>query len=117
MAKIEIPKKLNDDLWEYCRLNSIPNIEEFTIKRLMEGFNTFKYGSQPGKVETKIKEVEKIVEKIVEKKVYVTDDSKFNEITEKLNLKTKENQELSDKIKELELKIKKPNRDIYGDRT
>jgi hypothetical protein len=62
---MEIPKKLKDEIWEYCRLNDISNIDEFILKMVRQGYTIEKYGSTPlGSGE--IKEVEKVVEKIVE---------------------------------------------------
>ena len=34
---MEIPKKLKDEIWEYCRMNDIPNIDEFIIKMVQTG--------------------------------------------------------------------------------
>jgi hypothetical protein len=69
---MEIPKKLKDEIWEYCRLNDISNIDEFILKMVRQGYTIEKYGSTPlGSGE--IKEVEKIVEvpveKIIEKEI------------------------------------------------
>lgn len=44
---MEIPKQLKDEIWEYCRVNSITNIDEFTIKLLKQGFTVEKYGAVP----------------------------------------------------------------------
>lgn len=60
---MEIPKSLNDEIWNYCRLNNIPNIEEFTIKLLKQGFTIEKFGATPTPKEII---VEKIIEKIIE---------------------------------------------------
>ena len=35
---MEIPKKIKDELYDYCRLNDILNIEEFIIKMVKQGF-------------------------------------------------------------------------------
>ena len=109
---MEIPKKLKDEFWEYCRLNNITDIDSFMLKSLQQGFNIEKYGTEPFKIggEPEIieKEIVKVitattevevvrevpveievikeVEKIVE--VTVTD----NELIDKLN---KEKEELS----------------------
>lgn len=121
---MEIPKKLKDEFWEYCRLNNITDIDSFMLKSLQQGFNIEKYGTEPFKIggEPEIieKEIVKVitattevevvrevpveievikeVEKIVE--VTVTD----NELIDKLN---KEKEELSDKLSDLEKKLKK----------
>jgi hypothetical protein len=79
---MDIPKKLQDEIWDYCRLNEIPNIDEFTNKMVGNGFNIEKYGNSPFGSETPepeiiekevIKEIikEVPVEKIVEKRVEV----------------------------------------------
>jgi len=122
---MEIPKKLKDEIWEYCRLNNITDIDSFMLKSLQQGFNIEKYGPTPFtiggkepeviekevvKVITATTEVEvvrevpveieviKEVEKIVE--VTVTD----NELIDKLN---QEKEELSDKLTDLEKKLEK----------
>jgi chaperonin cofactor prefoldin len=94
---MEIPKKLKDEIWEYCRLNDISNIDDFVIKMVRQGYTVEKFGSTPlgnGEVTEVIKEVsvekiiEKIievpVEKIVEKKVYITDDKEVEKLTNEL---------------------------------
>jgi len=77
---MEIPKNLKDEIWEYCRLNDISNIDEFIVKMVRQGYTVEKFGATPlGK--TEVKEVEKIVEvirevpveKIIEKEVFITD--------------------------------------------
>ena len=122
---MKIPKKLKDEVWEYCRLNNITDIDSFMLKSLQQGFNIEKYGPTPFtiggkepeviekevvKVITATTEVEvvrevpveieviKEVEKIVE--VTVTD----NELIDKLN---QEKEELSDKLTDLEKKLEK----------
>jgi len=57
---MEIPKKLKDEIWDYCRINNISNIDEFTLNLIKTGFTVEKFGATPS---TKI--VEKEVEKIV----------------------------------------------------
>jgi chromosome segregation ATPase len=97
---MEIPKKLKDEIWEYCRLNDISNIDDFVIKMVRQGYTVEKFGSTPlgnGEVEKVIevikevtveKIIEKIievpVEKIVEKKVYITDDKEVEKLTNEL---------------------------------
>lgn len=44
---MEIPKKLKDDIWDYCRANDITDIEGFTIKMIKDGFTVEKYGYKP----------------------------------------------------------------------
>lgn len=107
MSTLEISKQLKDEIWDYCRLNSITNIDEFTMKILKQGFTVEKYGATPQVIEKKVevpvekivekiveKEVEKIVEIPVEKEVYITDDSQTIELTNKLKELEKERDEL-----------------------
>lgn len=44
---MEIPRILKDEIWDYCRLNNITNIDEFTIKLLRQGFTIEKFGATP----------------------------------------------------------------------
>jgi hypothetical protein len=129
---MEIPKTLKDEIWDYCRLNNVTNIDDFTMKLLKQGFTIEKFGATPTtkekiveKIIDKIVEVpvEKIVEKIVEvpveKEVYITDDSQTKKLTDEIerlqklnnayqedNTKTaKEIHELSEKVKNLEKEL------------
>lgn len=94
---MEIPKKIKDEIWEYCRANDIPNIDDFILKMISQGFTVEKYGAAPTakeKIVEKIVEkeiekivevpVEKIIEKVVEKEVYITDDNAHSELTNKI---------------------------------
>jgi hypothetical protein len=136
---MEIPKLLKDEIWDYCRLNNITNIDDFTIKLVKQGFTIEKFGATPTTTEKivekiievdKIIEVEKIVEKIVEvpveKEVYVTDDTNIKQFTEEITRLEQER----DKYKEesahwqterhatlqlLEIEKKKNKLDIYGE--
>ncbi len=141
---MEIPKKFKDEIWNYCRLNDIPNIDEFILKMITQGFTVEKYGAAPTakeriveKVVEKIVEVhvDKIVEKIVEvpveKKVYITDDSQMEKLTQEIERLQKLKEihdldqanshkdvlELMEKVKNLEkeLEKKKKKTDIYGE--
>lgn len=97
---MEIPKKIKDEIWEYCRLNDIPNIDEFTLKMISQGFTVEKYGAAPTAREKiiektvekivevpveKIVEVQVEVEKIVEKEVYISDNEEILKLTEKVS--------------------------------
>lgn len=97
---MEIPKKLKDEVWDYCRVNSISNIDEFILKLLTQGFTIEKFGATPStkeKIVEKIVEVEKIIEKIVEvpvekiiekvieKEVYITDNSEAKKLTDRID--------------------------------
>lgn len=77
---MEIPKNLKDEIWEYCRLNDITDLNAFMLKSLQQGFNIEKYGPTPFTVNNKeaeviekevIKEIEKIVEVVKEVPVEV----------------------------------------------
>jgi len=121
---MEIPKDIMNQIWEYCRLNNITDIEDFTIKMVKQGFSVEKYGSTPiGS--TSVKEVEKIVEvvkeipvekivevikevpveKIVEKEIYITDDQQINEMSDKMI-------SLNEEINSLKEKLKEDDRDV-----
>ena len=120
---MEIPKKLKDEIWEYCRMNDIPNIDEFITKMVRQGYTVEKFGAKPlgtGEVTEVEKVVEKIVEvpvekivektikvpveKIVEKEVYITDDEQVNELSKKIQKVEEENKVLKEKVSELETK-------------
>jgi hypothetical protein len=137
---MEIPKKFKDEIWEYCRVNDIPNIDEFILKMITQGFTVERYGAAPTareriveKVVEKIVEVpvDKIVEKIVEvpveKEVYITDNSEIKNLAEQINkLETDRNfykkemeqfkLELNNTLQKLEIEqSKNKKRDIYGE--
>ncbi len=88
---MEINKTLKDEIWDYCRVNNISNIDEFTLKLIKQGFTIEKFGATPAPKEKIVeKVVEKIVEKvvevpiekIVEKEVYISSDSPKKELEE-----------------------------------
>lgn len=127
---MEIPKELNNEIWEYCRSNNITNIDEFMLKLLKQGFTTEKFGATPvTKIVEKI--IEKTIEVPVEKEVYITDNSQMEVLTkeiqrlEKLNeinkmvrdSSFKEMEELMEKYKQLETELVeiKNKKDIYGE--
>jgi hypothetical protein len=122
---MKIPKKLKDEIWEYCRLNDITDIDAFILKSTnIEKYGTtpFKIGGEPEVIEKEVVkvvtatteveiikevpieiEVIKEVEKIVE--VTVTD----NELIDKIGLEKKG---LENKIKDLNQKIKLLKNDL-----
>lgn len=131
---MELPQQLKNDIWDYCRLNNITNIDGFTVKLVRQGFTVEKFGATPAVAEKVVEtivekivevpvEVEKVVEKIVEvqveKEVYITDDSQTKKLTDEIErlqkLKeihdmdqsntTKEVLELMDKVKNLEKEL------------
>ena len=105
---MEVPKKLKDEIWEYCRLNDISNIDEFIIKMIRQGYSVEKFGATPLGT-TEVKEVEKIVEvirevpveKIIEKEVFITDDIQITELTNKLTQLEEEKKIFSTKTTEI----------------
>ena len=106
---MEVPKKLKDEIWEYCRLNDISNIDEFIIKMIRQGYSVEKFGATPLGT-TEVKEVEKIVEvirevpveKIIEKEVFITDDIQITELTNKLTQLEEEKRIFSTKTTEID---------------
>ena len=128
---MEIPKKLKDEIWEYCRLNDITDIDAFILKSTQQGFNIEKYGTTPFKIggepEVIEKEVVKVitatteveiikevpveievikeVEKIVE--VTVTDNELIDKLDLEKNQLNKKIKGLNEEIKVLEKNIKK----------
>ena len=63
---MKVPKKIKDEIWEYCRLNNISDIDTFMLKTLQQGFNIEKYGTTPFKIGGKELEViEKEVIKVI----------------------------------------------------
>ncbi len=126
---INLPKQLMDDIWDYCRLNNIPNIDDFIIKMVRQGFTVEKYGATPvtktvEKIVEKIVEVpvEKIVEKIVEVPVEMEDDELKNsyerllfengELRSEIDILINDKEEV---IKELNIQKQKNKRNIYGE--
>lgn len=105
---MELPQDIKDEIWNYCRLNSITNMDQFIISMLKQGFNVEKYGTSPIVPQVIEKEIEKIVEKVVEVPVekivervvevpvekivekVITDDSQVQELLVKLEALEKE---------------------------
>lgn len=139
---MNIPKDLKDEIWDYCRLNDIPNVDSFTLKLLKQGFTVEKFGATPQtkeviveKIVEKEVEVEKIVEKkvpvekIIEKEIYITDNEEVNKLSNKVSQLNEDNnvlkKELDDKkteisnllsrVNELEVEIKKEKEKKRGD--
>lgn len=117
---MEIPKELNNEIWEYCRANNRTNIDEFILKLLKQGFTAEKFGATPTtKTIEKIVEktveipVDKIIEKIVEVPVNVVD----SEMTEKYSSLLKQFEELKQENKVLKeaLEKEKNKKDLYGE--
>ncbi len=100
-VKIELPNDLGDEMWDYCRLNNITDINAFALKLTKQGFTAEKYGSTPinkTKIVEKevikevikevpvevIKEVEKVVEKEVETDIDFTTPPAIKALEKKL---------------------------------
>jgi hypothetical protein len=120
---MEIPKKIKDEIWDYCRANSITNIDDFTVKLLKQGFTIEKFGATPTVGEViKEKIVEKIieVEKIVEVPVTIVDTELSNELKKYIELHKLCKEELDRIVAEnimisKELEKTKKKKDIYGE--
>jgi len=128
---MEIPKELNNEIWDYCRVNNITSIDDFTLKLLKQGFTVEKFGATPQareKIVEKIveKTIEVPVEKIVEKIIEVPKLIENNEMAEELRLKILEVESLNSQLtakdsviesltKELDAEKNKKKRDIYGE--
>jgi len=88
---MEIPKKVKEEIWEYCRLNDISNIDDFILKLIRQGFTSEKYGAtpmgnfEPKKIEKIVEVIKEVpVEKIVTKIEYINDTDNENELMEKI---------------------------------
>lgn len=107
-----IPKQLNDEIWEYCRLNNITGVDDFILKCVKQGFTVEKYGAAPSAPEKIIEKVIEVpVEKIIEKEVFITNDEEVKTLTEKIN-------QITDELNQTKLALeeeKKKKRDIYGE--
>ena len=127
---MEIPKKLKDEIWEYCRLNNISNVDGFINKMLQQGYTIEKFGTTPigtgeitevekivevpvEKIVEKIVEVpvEKIIEKVVEKEIYITDDDQLGEGSSKISDLQNEVIDKEEKINKLISELNTDDRD------
>ena len=131
---MELPKELKDEIWEYCRINDITDLNAFMVKMLRQGYTTEKYGPTPFKMggETeKIVEKEIVVEKLVEvpievikeipveiivekevikeipveKIVKVSDDTQINELLSKIEKLENKPAEIIEVIKEVPIEV------------
>lgn len=64
-----ISQKLKDEIWDYCRMNDITDVNGFIQRMVQQGYNIEKYGTAPIDLTPEVKEVEKIVEVEVIKEV------------------------------------------------
>ena len=116
---MDVPKKIKDELWEYCRINNISNVDDFILRMIRQGFTAEKYGSTPmggmevEKIVEVIKEViiekEIPVEKIVTKIEYISDKDSEDKLVEKIG-------GLEENIFQLKLKIEE-ERQIFSTKT
>lgn len=60
---MEIPKDLLDDIKEYCKANSIVDVDKYIIKIIRQGHLVEKFGSTPFSKEPEVIIKEVIVEK------------------------------------------------------
>jgi len=122
---MEIPKVIKDEIWEYCRINNITNVDEFTIKMIKQGFTVEKYGATPAQKETIIEKiVEKIVEIPVEKIVEVPIKIFDTELSENMKIIIQAKEDAESKILEMikinddlikQIEKLKNKKDIYGE--
>ena len=129
---MEIPKELNNEIWDYCRANNITAIDDFTVRLIKQGFTIEKYGATPEPKEKIIEKtiekiievpVEKIVEKIVEVPVQMIDEEMTTSLKENILLVEKLRGQITTLsaqtetlTKELATEKEKNKRDIYGER-
>jgi len=107
---MELPKDIQNELWDWCRTNNITNVDQFILNMVKQGFNIEKYGNSPivpNTIEKEvIKEIEKIVEVPVEKIVERVVEVPVEKIVEKIISDDKQVQELLIKISSLEEQLK-----------
>ena len=129
---MEIPKELNNEIWDYCRANNITAIDDFTVRLIKQGFTVEKYGATPQAKEKIIEKtiekiievpVEKIVEKIVEVPIQMIDEEMTKSLKDNILLVEKLRGEIATATTEIEMLKKelatekeKNKRDIYGER-
>jgi hypothetical protein len=137
---MEIPKKVKEEIWDYCRLNDIPNIDDFILKMVSQGFTVEKYGAAPTAkerivekivekiIEVKVdKIVEKIVEVPVEKEVYITDNTEIKTLADQITKLETDRDYYKKEMEDFQLKMnnalqqleieqsKNKKKDIYGE--
>jgi hypothetical protein len=137
---MEIPKKVKEEIWDYCRLNDIPNIDDFILKMVSQGFTVEKYGAAPTAkerivekivekiIEVKVdKIVEKIVEVPVEKEVYITDNTEIKTLADQITKLETDRDYYKKEMEDFQLKLnnalqqleieqsKNKKKDIYGE--
>lgn len=124
---MKVPKKLKDEVWEYCRLNNITDIDAFIIKSTQQGFNIEKYGTTPFKIggkelEVIEKEVIKVITATTEVEIIreVPVEIEVIKVVEKIVEVTVTDNELINKlkaeIKDLSGEITRLGEDLDGER-
>lgn len=137
---MEIPKKVKEEINNYCHLNDIPNIDDFILKMVSQGFTVEKYGAAPTAkerivekivekiIEVKVdKIVEKIVEVPVEKEVYITDNTEIKTLADQITKLETDRDYYKKEMEDFQLKLnnalqqleieqsKNKKKDIYGE--
>lgn len=123
-----IPDELQKEIINYCKVNNITNIDEFTLKLVKQGFTVEKFGATPVTIEKIVEKlvevpVEKIVEKLVEVPVVMVDTQvseelkKYIELHKVLQIEMNNLTGINEGLKKelAEEKNKKKNTDIYGE--
>jgi hypothetical protein len=103
-----IKDKLKNEIWDYCRLNDITDVNGFIERMVQQGYNVEKYGNTPANIKPEV--IETIVEKEVQviKEVYVTNDDVVNKLQDELvSIKSKLDLEKK-KVKKMKTDIKPP---------
>lgn len=120
---MEIPKKIKDDIWEYCRLNDISNIDDFIIKLIRQGFTSEKYGStplgnfEPVEVERIVEIPVEIVKEVIVEKEIIKEIPVEKIVTKIEYISDKENEnELFEKIEQLDQNILQLNEELISER-
>lgn len=48
---MQVPDRLKNEIWDYCRANDITDVESFMVRLLERGFSVEKYGETPGEMD------------------------------------------------------------------
>lgn len=100
---MEIPKELKNEIWNYCMVNDITNIDDFILSLIKQGFTIHKYGMLD------VKPIQKKEEPIVE--IAKEDDT----LQLELNKLKEENNRLKNTNSELKTTLQKNKKDLYGE--
>lgn len=110
---MEVPKKLKDEIWDFCRVNNITDIDGFMVEMLERGFNIEKYGEKPigdEEAEQKEEKVEEVQETEENNEEVEKIKKQLEEVKKELEEAKKENPP-----KEEEKKKEDEDDDLYGD--